>query len=55
MFRWYEKAALQGNPDAQYSLADCYYYGAGVLVDRIKALEWYNKSEIKVIRMKSKK
>lgn len=34
---WYQISALQGNADAQFKLAQCYYYGKGVKKDRDKA------------------
>lgn len=41
---WYEKAAAQGNADAQYNLGVMYEDGIGVPPDWEKALEWYQKA-----------
>lgn len=41
---WYERAALQGNADAQYSLASAYAKAEGVDQDYIKAKEWCEKA-----------
>ena len=40
----YSKAAEQGHPEAQFSLANCYYYGNGVEEDIIEAVRWYRKA-----------
>ena len=39
----FEKAALQGVPDAQYNLGIFYQNGYGVKQDFTKAVEWYEK------------
>ena len=38
------KAAKQGNVNAQYELAECYYFGEGERKDDGKAIEWYHKA-----------
>lgn len=40
----YLTAANQGNPDAQNSLGDCYYYGRAVEKNCIVAAEWFRKA-----------
>ena len=35
---------MQGNPDAQYNLGNCYYYGEGVEKSFVNAIEWYRKA-----------
>lgn len=32
--------AERGNPDAQYAIGYMYYYGQGVIENRVKALYW---------------
>ena len=39
----FRKATEQGNAEAQYSLADCYYNGKGVTKDYAQAVNWYRK------------
>ena len=41
---WYQKAAAQGVPPAQYGLGKAYYYGDGVAKDAAKAVEWWQKA-----------
>lgn len=41
---WYERAALQNNAEAQYSLANCYASGDGTQQNHGKALYWYEKA-----------
>ena len=41
---YFEKAAEQGLPDAQYDLAILYHFGQGVKIDYQKAAYWYQKS-----------
>ena len=41
---WYEKAAAQGDADAQYNLGVLYYNGEGVPRDISKAREWFEKA-----------
>ena len=40
--KWYEKAAKQGEPNAQLSLGAMYYEGRGVPQNYIKAHMWLN-------------
>ena len=40
----YQKAAEQGDADAQHSLGWCYSSGTGVEKDEQKAVEWYQKA-----------
>ncbi len=41
---WFQKAADQGNADAQDWLGVCYYNGRGVQQDYKQAVEWYQKA-----------
>jgi hypothetical protein len=41
---WYEKAAAQGNADAQFQLGVLYQLGRGVPENHARALEWYEKA-----------
>ena len=41
---WYEKAALNGNAQAQCNLAWMYGTGRGVPQDFVRALAWYSVS-----------
>ena len=43
-FEWYQKAAQQGHPTAQFRVARAYQSGAGVAKDEKKAFEWYQKA-----------
>ena len=43
-FEWYQKAAAQGNADAQTRLGDMYALGAGVPKNYAKAAECYRKA-----------
>ena len=43
-FQHIQKAADQGNADAQNSLGDMYYYGEGVTQNYTKALKWLQKA-----------
>lgn len=36
--------AENGNAEAQYLLAEMYYYGQGTFIDESKAVEWYKRS-----------
>ena len=36
--------AENGNHEAQYLLAEMYYYGLGTRIDESKAVDWYNRS-----------
>lgn len=40
-FRWFRRAAEQGNPEAQRRLAQLLERGIGTAVDRAAALHWY--------------
>jgi TPR repeat protein len=42
--QWYQKAADQGHPMAQYALGIMYENGDGVLADKRTAAEWYRKA-----------
>ena len=41
---WYEKAAVQGNAEAQFNLGLMYRKGEGVRQDYVKARQWYEKA-----------
>lgn len=41
---YFKKAAEQGNIDAKIRLADCYYYGKGVLLDHNEAFRRYKEA-----------
>ena len=43
-FRWYNKAARQGNADAQKHLGSCYYNGEGIPQNHTEAVKWYLKA-----------
>lgn len=43
-FEWIQKAAAQGNPDAQCNLGFSYAAGQGVPIDYSKAVEWFQKA-----------
>ena len=42
--KYYEKAAMQGHPDAQYNLGVLYFQGIGVDQSYELALEWFQKA-----------
>ena len=42
--QWYQKAAEQGDKNAQSKLADCYKSGLGVPRDRTQARYWREKA-----------
>ncbi|NDA68758.1 MAG: sel1 repeat family protein, partial [Verrucomicrobia bacterium] len=45
--KWYELAAAQGLPDAQYNLAICYSKGEGVAKKDLKiACEWFRRAAL---------
>ena len=44
--RYYQQAAELGHTSAMYKLADCYYYGLGVAVNKEEAYRWYKQSGI---------
>jgi len=41
---WFEKAAIQGEDDAQYNLGLIYHEGRGVARSHVEAVWWYNKA-----------
>ncbi len=41
---YFQKAALEGSPYAQFMLGECYYNGYGVKTDFQEAYNWYYKS-----------
>ena len=43
-FEWYQKAANQGDADAQYNVGYMYYQGQGVAKNFAKAIEWFKKA-----------
>ncbi|WP_434779079.1 tetratricopeptide repeat protein [Neisseria sp. Ec49-e6-T10] len=43
-FSWFEKAAKNGDSDAQYVIGLMYYQADGVKQDLEKAFEWFRKS-----------
>jgi hypothetical protein len=43
-FDWYQRAANQGNDDAQINLGSMYEHGNGVQQDYSQAFEWYQKA-----------
>ena len=43
-FRWYLKAAEQGNPEAEEAAGRMLLYGIGVPADTSAAMEWYRKA-----------
>lgn len=43
-FSLFQKAAKEGNADAQYNLGICYYEGKGTQKSLASAIEWLNKS-----------
>ncbi|MDC9779557.1 tetratricopeptide repeat protein, partial [Proteus mirabilis] len=43
-FLWAQKAAEQGNAEAQWLLGIMYYEGHGVRLDYSQAKEWFGKS-----------
>lgn len=44
--QYYQQAADSGHTSAMYKLADCYYYGLGVAVNKEEAYRWYKQSGI---------
>ena len=51
--KWYQKAAEQGDesarqsledPDFQFELAECYYFGRQTAEDEAEAVQWYQKA-----------
>jgi len=45
-FKWFQKAAVQGNAEAQSQLGLMYSDGEGVPKDDAKAFEWYQKAAV---------
>ena len=43
-FKWYMKAALRGNKDAQFSLGYMYHLGEGVEKNETESFKWYRKA-----------
>ena len=43
-FKWYMKAAEQGDAGAQRSVGTCYYFGNGVEKNYTEAFKWYMKA-----------
>ena len=43
-FEWYQKAANEGEPYAQYNLGVFYNTGKGVRQDYVQAKEWFGKA-----------
>lgn len=43
-FKWYQKAADEGNVEAMKSLGDCYQKGMGVNKNLKEGFEWYQKA-----------
>jgi len=43
-FHWFEKAAKQGHPEAQFETARCYYFGEGTEEDAAEAAVWFEKA-----------
>jgi len=41
---WYLMAAMQGDADGQYGLAQMYHTGRGITKDEAKALYWYRRA-----------
>ena len=42
--KWYQKAAEQGNVDAQYKLGYSYYFGKGIERNNAEAAKWFEKA-----------
>ena len=45
-FKWYTRAADQGDTDAQYRMGMCYEEGWGVDRDSAKAVVWYERAAL---------
>ena len=43
-FKWYLRAAYEGNADAQYLVGNLYYYGILINTNYVMACKWYEKS-----------
>ena len=46
-FRWYLRAARNGDLDSLAEVARCYYYGIGTAENHTQALNWYLKAAIR--------
>ncbi len=46
---WLQKAADNNLPEAQYLLAENYFFGQGVQQDYKQALRWYIKEQNKIM------
>ena len=46
VFKWYQKAADQDQPEAQFKLGMMYYKGNGVPQDLSKAAHWFEKAAV---------
>lgn len=44
-FEWYQKAAEQGHPQAEFKVASFYDMGVSIPVDKDSAMEWYLKAK----------
>ena len=44
MIHWIKLSAEQGNPEAEYHLANCFQYGKGVTADPAESVLWYRKA-----------
>ena len=44
--RGHPRGYTEGHPEAQYTLAECYYNGKGVEKDFELAVEWYKKGSL---------
>jgi TPR repeat protein len=42
--KWFHKAAEQNYGAAQYTLANCYFWGRGVAQDEAEAVRWYRRT-----------
>lgn len=43
-FRWFQKAAVQGDENGQYYMGYCYENGKGTSQSMVRAKEWYEKA-----------
>jgi uncharacterized protein len=43
-FKWFRKAAEQGQADAQHRLAQAYFWGIGVGSDKAEGIKWYRRA-----------
>jgi tetratricopeptide (TPR) repeat protein len=42
--KWFRRAAIQGNRDAELEVALCYYNGHGVDIDKAESAKWFRKA-----------